>query len=91
MKLPPHQTEHNSASSWQQLVSGVQYTARHSELSALILLSLVFSVFGISYSTVLPAFVRNCSVGRIGLWLGKPGHWVRRSQLRRIFIGTSRE
>jgi MFS family permease len=59
MKLPPHQAAHNSASPWQQLVSGVQYTARNRELSALILLSLVFSIFGISYSTVLPAFVEK--------------------------------
>jgi len=59
MKLPSHQTAHNTATPWQQLISGVQYTARNRELSALILLSLVFSVFGISYSTVLPAFVEK--------------------------------
>jgi MFS family permease len=59
MKLPQHQAKHNPASSWQQLVSGLQYTARNRELSALILLSLVFSVFGISYATVLPAFVEK--------------------------------
>jgi len=59
MKLPPHRTVHNPASPWKQLVSGVQYTARNRDLSALILLSLVFSIFGISYSTVLPAFVEK--------------------------------
>ncbi|HLO28305.1 MAG TPA: MFS transporter [Anaerolineales bacterium] len=59
MKLPPRQTAHNAASPWQQLISGVQYTARNRQLSALILLSLVFSIFGISYSTVLPAFVEK--------------------------------
>jgi MFS family permease len=59
MKLPPHQTPHNPASQWQQLVSGLKYTAGNRELSALILLSLVFSIFGISYSTVLPAFVEK--------------------------------
>lgn len=57
MKLPPHRRVQHTTSSWQQLVSGMQYAARNRELSALILLSLVFSVFGISYSTVLPAFV----------------------------------
>jgi MFS family permease len=57
MKLPPHQAGRNTTSPWQQLLKGVQYTARNRELSALILLSLVFSIFGISYSTVLPAFV----------------------------------
>ena len=59
MKLPPHQATRNTASPWQQLVSGVQYAARNRELSALILLSLVFSIFGISYSTLLPAFVEK--------------------------------
>lgn len=59
MSLPPHERVHNPASPWQQLVSGVQYTVRNREMSALILLSLVFSVFGISYSTLLPAFVEK--------------------------------
>jgi MFS family permease len=59
MKLPPHQATQNRTSPWKQLVSGVQYTARSREMSALILLSLVFSIFGISYSTVLPAFVEK--------------------------------
>jgi MFS family permease len=59
MKLPPHETSLNLTSPWKQLVSGVQYTARNREMSALILLSLVFSIFGISYSTLLPAFVEK--------------------------------
>ena len=59
MKLPPHKVVQNPDSSWQQLVSGVQYAAGHREISALILLSLVFSIFGISYFTVLPAFVEK--------------------------------
>jgi len=59
MKLPPHLTVQNTASPWQQLVGGVQYTVHNREISALILLSLVFSIFGISYFTVLPAFVEK--------------------------------
>ncbi len=59
MKLPPHKVSHNPASPWRQLVNGVQYTARNREISALISLSLVFSLFGISYSTLLPAFVEK--------------------------------
>jgi MFS family permease len=59
MKMPPHRPEHTQDSPWQQLVSGVKYTAHNREMSALILLSLVFSVFGISYSTLLPAFVEK--------------------------------
>jgi MFS family permease len=59
MKLPPHRRTEHTNSPWQQLVSGVRYTTGSSEISALILLSLVFSIFGISYSTILPAFVEK--------------------------------
>jgi MFS family permease len=59
MNLPPHRAALNPASPWKQLTSGVQYTARNREMSALILLSLVFSVFGFSYATLLPAFVEK--------------------------------
>jgi MFS family permease len=37
----------------------VKYAAGSREIAGLILLSLVFSIFGISYATVLPAFVEN--------------------------------
>ena len=49
----------NTASPREQLVSGLKYTAKHREILNLILISLVFSVFGISYSTILPAFVEK--------------------------------
>ena len=48
-----------TASPWNQLKSGLRYTASRREILNLILISLVFSVFGISYSTILPAFVEN--------------------------------
>jgi len=59
MKLPPLRRIQHTTSPWQQLVGGLKYTANNREISALILLSLVFSVFGISYATILPAFVQN--------------------------------
>ena len=59
MQLAPHRQIEHTISPWQQLVSGMKYTAKNRELSALILLSLVFSVFGISYATILPAFVQK--------------------------------
>jgi MFS family permease len=59
MKLPPLRRIQHTTSPWQQLVGGIQYAANNREISALILLSLVFSIFGISYATVLPAFVQN--------------------------------
>jgi MFS family permease len=59
MKLPPRRAQQHTNSPIEQLIGGIRYTAKNREISALILLSLVFSVFGISYSTILPAFVQN--------------------------------
>ncbi len=58
INLPDRRVVH-TASPWSQLVSGLRYTAKHRDLYTLILISLVFSVFGISYATILPAFVEN--------------------------------
>jgi MFS family permease len=46
-------------SPWRQLTDGIRYVAGEAELGGLLLLSLCFSVFGISYATVLPAFVEQ--------------------------------
>ncbi len=59
MQLPPHQPQPVHETPWKQLVSGLQYVSRQPELLGLILLSLIFSIFGISYATVLPAFVEK--------------------------------
>lgn len=64
MKLPPYRRPQHAVSSWDQLVGGFRYSVNNREIAALILLSLVFSIFGISYSTVLPAFVeKNLHLG----------------------------
>ena len=55
----PRRKNLQTSSPWSQLVGGLRYTAKHREISTLILLSLVFSIFGISYSTILPAFVED--------------------------------
>jgi MFS family permease len=57
MALPPYQPKVTQQSPWQQLTSGVKYVVNSPDLRALILLALIFSVFGVSYTTVLPAFV----------------------------------
>ncbi len=59
MDLPARKPIQHTTSPWQQLVGGVNYSAGNREIRGLILLSLVFSIFGISYATVLPAFVAN--------------------------------
>jgi MFS family permease len=57
MQIPAVPRKQDPRSPWQQLKSGVAYSARHPELRALLLLALFFSTFGIAYMTVLPAFV----------------------------------
>jgi MFS family permease len=57
MRLPPRIPHESHQSPWQQLRSGLGYVAYHPEVRALLLLALVFGLFGMSYSTVLPAFV----------------------------------
>jgi len=59
MKLPPHERTAHTNSPWQQMLGGLKYSASNREISGLILLSLVFSIFGISYATILPAFVEQ--------------------------------
>ena len=57
MRLPKHKTRNNGQSPWEQMRHGLVYVGNDPDLRALLLMALVFSVFGISYSTVLPAFV----------------------------------
>jgi MFS family permease len=59
MELPQFQKLQHKSSPLQQLVGGMRYTVKNREIYALILLSLVFSFFGMSYSTLLPAFVQE--------------------------------
>jgi MFS family permease len=57
MQFAPHQPKAHSESPWRQLTGGIKYVSGQAELGSLILLSLIFSIFGVSYSTILPAFV----------------------------------
>ncbi|MCC7119636.1 MAG: MFS transporter [Anaerolineales bacterium] len=59
MDLKPHEAPAHSASPFKELSGGLKYVAQQPELKGLLLLSLIFSVFGISYSTILPAFVER--------------------------------
>jgi MFS family permease len=57
MDLPPHQSSTKKVSPWQQLRSGVTYANSIAEVRALLMMAFIISCFGITYSTVLPAFV----------------------------------
>jgi MFS family permease len=55
---------------WTQLKAGLRYVQHHGDLSALLWQALIFSVFGISYATVLPAYAsKNLGVGAGGFAL----------------------
>jgi len=57
MRLPATPPRKRQINPWEQFRSGVSY-ARHTDaVSALLLIALNLSLFGITYSTVLPAFV----------------------------------
>jgi MFS family permease len=45
-----------AGSPWRQMRDGLVHVFQRSEIFALLLLALIFSVFGISYGTILPAF-----------------------------------
>lgn len=57
MVLPAYEPKTGQLSPWQQLRGGLSYVRHSPVLRALLLLSLLFSLFGITYGTVLPAFV----------------------------------
>ncbi len=71
MKLPNLPRHTYSGSHFEQLVDGIRYTVHDHEMFALILIALVFSVFGMSYTTILPAFVeKNLGMGSMAYgWL----------------------
>jgi MFS family permease len=57
MRLTPRTRELKIGSPWTDLKHGLHYVLLHREIFALLMLALIFSVFGISYNTILPAFV----------------------------------
>jgi len=57
MHLPPHTPKGKAASPWNELTSGLRHVFVHTDQFALLLLALIFAVFGMSYSTLLPAFI----------------------------------
>ncbi len=56
MRLTPRETIVKGESPWRDLLNGIRYVAGQSEIFALLLLALIFSVFGIAYFAILPAF-----------------------------------
>ena len=59
MRLPALKMTGQTASPWQEMVSGVRYASQHRNQAALIWLSFIFSFFAITYTTLLPAFVEK--------------------------------
>ncbi len=57
MRLTPRTRILQIGSPWSDLKHGLRYVLLHRQIFALLMLALIFSVFGISYNTILPAFV----------------------------------
>jgi MFS family permease len=56
MKIHQQRSVHSGTTALEQLLEGLRYVFAHTEMLALLMLSLIFSMFGISYITLLPAF-----------------------------------
>src|SRR5574340_394910 len=59
MRIPYHPGEPTHESPWQQLGQGIRYLRSEPTLAGILWLSLCFSVFGMSYFSMLPAFVER--------------------------------
>ena len=57
MNMPVSTRKREPKSARQQLTSGLAYVRHAPDLRALLLMAMVFSTFGTSYATVLPAFI----------------------------------
>jgi predicted MFS family arabinose efflux permease len=57
MKIQKQPPQEILASPWKQLTGGLIYVYHRVDLFALLLLAMIFSVFGISYMSILPAYV----------------------------------
>jgi len=70
MQVPSHVRTVRVDTPWTQLKDGLRYVRQHPDLAGLLLQALIFSVFGISYSTILPAYASdNLGVGAGGFGL----------------------
>ncbi|MBI5568016.1 MAG: MFS transporter [Chloroflexi bacterium] len=56
MRLAPRERVVKGESPWRDLLNGMRFVLAHREIFALLMLALIFSVFGISYFAILPAF-----------------------------------
>ncbi len=57
MNLPPHSVQPSRHAPLRQLREGMQYVSRRADMWGLLLLAIIFSMFGLSYGTLMPAFV----------------------------------
>ena len=70
MKLPAPEPDDSSATMWQRLAEGFRYVLDHQEMSALLTLVALASIFGIPYLMFMPYFARDVlNVGPRGLGL----------------------
>jgi MFS family permease len=56
MQLPPNTVHRAVAAPLKELAGGLRYVWHQVDIFALLLIALVYAVFGLSYATVLPAF-----------------------------------
>ena len=57
MIVPPHQALNRLENPLRQFVEGMRYSSQEREIFGVLLMAVVFSVFGMAYAALLPAFV----------------------------------
>ena len=59
LRIPPPEHDGSSASLWRRLADGFRYVGRHREMSTLMMLVALASLFGIPYLMFMPYFARD--------------------------------
>jgi MFS family permease len=57
MRVPPHLALNHYENPFKQFMEGVEYSRRHRGILGLLLMAIFFSVFGMAYAALMPAFV----------------------------------
>jgi MFS family permease len=59
IRLPPHEPHGPLESVWQQILTGLRFVKGHRDIRTLVVLTAVFSSFGMIYLPLMPVFARD--------------------------------
>jgi predicted MFS family arabinose efflux permease len=59
IRLPRSEPHHHEESVWQQILTGLRFVKGHRDIRAIVVLTAVFSSFGMMYLPLMPVFARD--------------------------------